>query len=143
MKQIEIQNMNIDNNKQELLKYEKEYNDKSKQLQEKEFYIMQTIETLNHKNTLLLNKKQEIKEKENDIITAGKRIEEDILILEQREHEITFQREQIESLLRDIEHKKLELNNQKMIADENKTMINLRMKTIDELRKQYATNTFK
>ena len=143
LKQIEIQNMNIDNNKQELLKYEKEYNDKSKQLQEKEFYIMQTIETLNHKNSILLNKKQEIKEKENDIITAGKRIEEDILILEQREHEITFQREQIESLLRDIEHKKLDLNNQKMIADENKTMINLRMKTIDELRKQYATNTFK
>ena len=138
LKQIEIQNMNIDNNKKELLEYEKEYNDKSKQLQEKEFYIMQTIEMLKHKNAMLLNKEREKTEKENDVITAGKRIEEDILILEQRELEMMFQREQIEGLLRDIENKKVELNNQKMIAEENKTMINLRMKTIDELRKQYA-----
>ena len=111
-----------------------------KTLQEKEYYLKEKFEQYEAYRKDLSELKKAIELDKKGLLTAAKRLEEDVRLVEIKNSTIEKEKEIIIRKFQEYENDRSILNNERVKLEQLKSELKLRMQTVDLMRVKYVSN---
>lgn len=137
---------NIDNKKYELENMKEKYYSEEKEIQsriaimqEKELYLTEKFEEFDKIRLSQAEKEEKIEKDRKELIIAARRIEDSIKALDEKGRLLEKEKNVLMKQYNEIESEKMNNNSEKIIIEQEKSEIRLRLQSIDMLRMKYIT----
>ena len=131
LKNIEIKQLNLEDKKKSYYIEEKEMKKRIKILQEKEYFLKDKYEEYGKYKKEIIELKKAVDVDKKSLLSAAKRLEHDVKIVEVKNHTLEKEKEIIIRKFQEYESERSALNNERIRIEQMKSELKLRMQSID------------
>jgi hypothetical protein len=137
-KNIEVKLSNFEERREKFLEEEKQIKGRVKVLQQKEFYIKEKFDEIEKMKEDCVEKYKSIEKDKKDLVKIGMKLEHENKIIKQKEQALLRKEEEFGRRFHDFDYQRADLNSEKLIIEQSKAELRLRMEAADMLRIKYV-----